>query len=119
MDAGPSEFDIALELCRDEPRRIALAVIERERRALTLNDLTRAVAEERHGAPITDVPGDDVNRIHLSLHHRHVPKLSDADVVEYDRERGLVEPTDRFDRLGPHLSAIIEADPELEILDAD
>lgn len=119
MKDDQGEFATTLELCRNEHRRIILAALLRDRRALTLNDLTKEVVRHNHPTSITDVPSEDVNQIHLSLYHQHVPKLLDAKVVTYDRARELIEPTERFGRLQPYLSTIIDADPDLEISDAD
>lgn len=108
------QFDELLDLCRDQHRRIVVATLAGENRALTMNDLTTAITDHNHHVPATDVSAEDLREIRLSLHHTHLPKLADRSLVEYDRERQLVEPTSRFDRLGPQLSAIIDADPELE-----
>lgn len=119
MSEDRGEFDTALKMCCNEHRRIVLAVLMRERRALTLNDLAKEVVRHNHHTPITDIPSEDVIQIYLSLYHQHVPKLSDAEIVEYDREDKLVELTERFDRFQPYLSTIIEADPDLDISDID
>lgn len=34
--------------------------------------------------------GDDPNRVAIDLHHTHLPKLADADIIEYDREHGTI-----------------------------
>lgn len=70
-------------LCHPYRRTVVRAVT-------TVGPMTRReLAEEvASAAPM----GDDADSIELSLHHRHIPKLTDADIVEYDPSRELVRP---------------------------
>ena len=119
MCDDPSDFDTTLRLCCDEHRRIVLATLASERRALSLNDLTNEIVTHNHHEPITDVSGEAVTHVYLSLYHEHVPLLVEASVIEYDRERRLVDPTEQFDRLEPFLSTILDADPGLNFSEID
>ncbi|MDQ2049169.1 hypothetical protein RBH26_01595 [Natronolimnohabitans sp. A-GB9] len=114
MSKRSIEFDTVLDLCRDRQRRIVLAVLADQQRSLTLNDLVKAISKHNHHRDVTAVSGDELSQIALSLYHEHIPMLETASVIDYDSERDLVEPTERFDELQPYLSAIVEADPELE-----
>lgn len=115
MVGPPLAFDAVLDLCRDKQRRIVLAVLAEQRRRLTVNDLTKTIVKYNHHTPVREVSGAESKRIAISLHHVHLPMLESHSLVEYDQERQLVEPTDAFDRLEPHLSAMIDADPDLEV----
>lgn len=108
------DFDTVLDLCRDPHRRIVLAVLLEEQRSLTVNDLTKTILKYNHRTLVTEVPKEVLTKIQLSLYHVHIPKLEREGVIEYDRERQQIEPTERFDQLYPHLSAIIDLDPGLE-----
>lgn len=114
MVGTSTEFDAVLELCRHRHRRIVLAVLAAEKRSLTVNDLTTAIVEhDRHASP-AEISDGESKRIRTSLFHVHLPKLEDLSLVDFDRERQLVDPTPRFDRLRPQLSTVIDADPDLE-----
>lgn len=111
---GPTtEFDTVLELCRDQQRRIVLAVLANEKRAVSIPDLETMIARHNHHTPLEEVPDEETERIRVSLHHVHLPKLEDHSLVAYDRDRQVVEPTLEFDGLQPQLSAILDADPDL------
>ncbi|WP_290817998.1 hypothetical protein [Halovivax sp.] len=114
MSRDSIEFDAVLDLCRDQHRRIVLAVLAAERRPLTVNDLSKAILKYNHQTAVTEVADEVFAEIRLSMYHKHVPKLESEGVIEYDAERQHVVPTERFDQLQPSLSAIIEADPDLE-----
>ena len=111
---GTIELDTVLDLCRSRHRRCVLAVLDEERRPLTINDLTKTVVKYNHHMPITEVSAERQRQIRRRLHHEHIPKMETEGVVEFDPERRLVEPTAQFDELHPHLSAIVDADPALE-----
>lgn len=114
MVETPTEFNTLLELCQDQHRRIVLAVLATENRSLTVNDLTKAIVKHNHHTPLIEVPEEESKQIQTSLFHAHIPKLEDLSLIDYDRERKLVEPTSQFNRLQPQLSAIIDADPDLD-----
>lgn len=109
-----TEFNTLLELCQEQHRRIILAVLATEKRSLTVNDLTKAIVKHNHHTPLLEVPEEESRQIRISLHHTYIPKLEDLSLIKYDQERQLVEPTPQFDQLQPQLSAVIDADPELE-----
>ena len=113
---GPAlDFDAVLELSRNEHRRIVLGVLAGHGRPLTINDLSKAIVKHNHGIPVTDASAELFESIAIELVHVHVPKLADHGLVEYDQERRLVEPTAKFEQLQPELSAIVEADPGLDV----
>ena len=112
--ADSSDFDTVLDLCRDEHRRIVLAVLAEEQRSVTVTDLTKVILKYIHQKPITEASERVLTQIQLSLHHVHIPKLESARVIEYDPEHKHVEPAVQFDQLQPSLRAILDADPSLE-----
>lgn len=114
MVGTSTEFNTLLELCQEQHRRIILAVLATEKRSLTVNDLTKAIVKHNHHTALLEVSEEESRQIRISLHHIHIPKLEDLSLIEYDQERQLVEPTPQFDQLQPQLSAVIDADPELE-----
>lgn len=113
MVGTPLEFDTILDLCGDRHRRIVLAELAARQRSLTIDDLTRAIVKHNHHVPLTEVSGETLTRIETSLHHVHIPKLEAVGLVEYNSVRELVEPTPEFDRVEPHLSSVLDADPVL------
>lgn len=115
MKEESADFDSVLDLCRDQHRRIVLAVLTAERRALTLDELTEAVLEYNHQTPMTEVSEDVMARVHLSFHHVHLPKLASEGLIDYDPEAQLVEPTERFDQVQPMLGTVLDADPALDL----
>lgn len=76
-------------LLADEQRRAAIDALAGRTGPVELDDLASAVAARK-----TDVePVDDVvvERIAVTLHHVHLPKMSDLGVVDYDPDTTRIE----------------------------
>lgn len=113
MVGTQSDRDTVFELCSDRHRRIVLAILAGEQRSLTLDDLAKTIVKHTDETPLREVPGETIAEVKTALHHVHLPKIEAAELVEFDADRGVVEPTARFDGVAPHLSAHLDGDPEL------
>lgn len=71
-------------LLSDDRRRIVLDILADRVTAITLEELAQTVAEREEDteAPATTT----VERITISLHHKHLPKMAAHGVIEYDRD---------------------------------
>ena len=91
--------DAVFDLLAHHRRRHALACLREHGPVLPLADLSDEVAVRERGTRITEIPREDVLEVYMSLYHVHVPKLADADVVEYEQERDIVRVREDADRL--------------------
>ena len=107
-------FDSVVDLCRNQHRRIVLGILAAEQRSVTLTDLTQAVLKYSHQIPHTEASEDVLAKIRNSFHHHHLPKLTSEGLVTYEPDRGLVAATEQFEKVQPTVSAILDADPELD-----
>lgn len=73
------------EVLAAERRRITLNILADLTETVELNDLATVVAERKNN-------GVDSERIALTLHHIHLPKMADAGVINYDPDATRVEP---------------------------
>lgn len=64
---------------------------------MTVRDVSNEVVAREYAVPLPDVPSDDVKRVYLSLIHVHLPLLAEADMIDYDSKRGVIEDTDLED----------------------
>lgn len=71
---------------------------------LALADLADEIAAREHDEPIAEIPEGEVLRIYSSLWHAHIPRLEDANVVEYDQDRDIVSLGPNADQLQQYLS---------------
>lgn len=115
MSDHSGALDTVIDLCRNEHRRIVLGALTAEQHGLSVNDLTSAILKYTHHRPETAVSDDELPQIQVSLHHTHLPKMESAGLIEYDPERGHVEPTAELAQLQSYLAPIFDADPALEL----
>lgn len=80
-------IDCVLDLLRDPVRRQTVAYcVNASDRILTVDELADHLADEREPSR------DRLTResIAAELHHHHLPKLADEDVIEFDHRSGHV-----------------------------
>jgi hypothetical protein len=95
----PGLINALFETLGDRRRRYVLHYLWIHDTPLALRDLAEEVTIRECGAPITEISSKDVERVRISLHHAHVPKLGDADVVVHDRDTDIVALTETGERL--------------------
>lgn len=103
LRSGQKRLDTVFEILSHHRRRYVLRALRRYDTPVSLADLADGVAALEYGRPLTDADPGDVKRVYLSLYHTHVPKLSAAGVVAYDRERDTVTPGRRIEEFREHL----------------
>lgn len=98
--------DQIFRLLRNERRRTVLRHLRREGGTVHVRDLAEQAAAREHDTPVRALTSAERERVSVSLYHSHLPKLDDAGVVEYDRDRDVVERTPLADRLDRYLSPV-------------
>lgn len=83
--------DGTLSVLANERRRTVLTCMRNETDPVSLSELAERVAAAERDAPPPRVAKDRVERTKISLHHSHLPKLAEADAVEYDTVDRTVE----------------------------
>lgn len=68
---------------RADRRQTTLSVLREQTTPISLDALARAVAVREHKADVAEAVIDTVK---VSLHHNHLPKMADLDVLDYDPE---------------------------------
>ncbi|WP_443670009.1 DUF7344 domain-containing protein [Halorientalis salina] len=76
-------------LAPDRRRQAVLTLLDCER-DVSLDELSRRVACRPLESTTCEPPQSLIDRIRISLHHSHLPKLHDAGIVEYDAGRRTV-----------------------------
>lgn len=71
-------------LLSNDRRRLALDVLATQTTPVQLRDLARAVATRE--ADTEEPDSEYVDRVAITLHHSHLPKIAQRDVIDYDPE---------------------------------
>jgi hypothetical protein len=83
------ECDTAFEILKNERRRLLLCLLARCDSPITLRTATKSIIEETRNEPDEEVTEAEYRSLYVSLYQNHVPKLVEADLVEFDDDRRL------------------------------
>lgn len=102
---GPSalSLDDVYHLLQTKRRRDVLRYLHEEGGRVRLRDLAEQVAAWEQETAIENLSSDERQRVYISLYQSHLPKLDNHGIVNYDKDRGWVEPTSLVARLQPYL----------------
>jgi len=105
-DPSPGELDldisldIAFELLKNERRRLVVAHLGSAEGTATLDKVARHVAQDEYEVPEGQrLDSQDRKRVYIGLYQCHLPKLDDAGVIDFNKDRGVIAPTPRLDDL--------------------
>jgi len=90
--AGLSEDDV-FEVLSNPRRRYAVHVLKDEDEPTEIGPLAEQVAAWENEIEVPDVSHAQRKRVYTALQQSHLPKMEEAGVVEFDKDRGVIEPT--------------------------
>lgn len=115
--AGPDEsdegtthlsLDMLFEALKNERRRRVLRFLLSDSERVTLSDLAEHIASLENDKPIRALRSDERKRVYVCLYQAHLPKLGSMGLVEFNKDRGIIE-------AGPNLPTVeTYLDPETE-----
>ncbi|QSG11725.1 putative trancriptional regulator, ArsR family [Halapricum desulfuricans] len=94
--------DEIFDLLSSSRRRYVIAHLLDHPEGVTLRELSRAIAARENDCSVDEVTKKQRKRVYVSLHQTHVPKLSNAGVI--DRVDDRIVPGDRAPDLAPYLT---------------
>ncbi len=74
-------------------RRFAIHYLQHRGEPVLLGKLAERIAAWENGIDVAAVTSKQRKALYTALQQRHVPKLHDAGLVDFDRRQGLVTPT--------------------------
>lgn len=101
--------DEVLELLSDERRRYVLYEL-RDRAHIELETLATIVVARETDVSIGDVSSDQATQTAISLHHKELPMLHEARLVDYDHRHGDVRSGVEFSLVEKYLQLTAEDD---------
>ncbi|MFB6167992.1 MAG: hypothetical protein ABEJ43_04010 [Haloferacaceae archaeon] len=82
--------DLVFTMLSNERRRHVIHCLKQRGERVTMRELSRQVAAWENGVETDDLDYKQRKRVYTSLHQTHLPKLADAGIIDYDRDRGTV-----------------------------
>jgi DNA-binding transcriptional ArsR family regulator len=96
------EKDLLFDLLQNNRRRAVLRTLD-EQGELTLSQLAEVIAAEENDVLPSEVSKSARRSVYISLYQRHVPKLAEYGVVDYDREESTVALREPASQLLSHI----------------
>jgi hypothetical protein len=99
-------FDAICDLVSDERRRAVISSLRSRSESIPLSALATDVIARERDASLDSVSAEESERVGVSLHHRHLPKLDRFGVVAYDPRRRTVEKAPTFESVASTAEAL-------------
>ncbi|ELY70755.1 hypothetical protein CYV19_03095 [Natronobacterium gregoryi SP2] len=85
--------DELFEMLSNRRRRYVLHQLMQEDERIDVGTLSEEIAASEDGIDLQAVSSTDRKRVYTALHQSHLPKMDEAGVLEFNKDRGFVEPT--------------------------
>ena len=96
-------LDELFDLLRNRRRRDILAYLDASDGTVTLDELAEAIAADENDTEPEQLTSQQRKRVYISLYQNHLPKMDDLGLIEYEKNRGVVELVD-ISEAKPYLS---------------
>ncbi len=99
IDGGPSDVGVDIsddelyDVLANQRRRFAVHLLKREEETMEIGDMAEQIAAWENDVDMAEITGSDRKRVYTALQQSHLPKMDRAGVVDFNKDRGVVEPT--------------------------
>lgn len=97
------EFDVLFDLLKNERRRESIAYLKEHDGHSTISELSEHIAAKENDLPLEAINSRQRKRVYIGLYQCHLPRMADAGVVTFDKNRGDVALTGLVTLLDPYL----------------
>jgi len=102
--------ETVFEMLKNTRRRYVFHILSQRAEPVTLATLSEEVAALEYDTAVEDLTGDQRQRIYVSLRQTHLPRLDDANVVDFDSEANTVGLAENASDLQVYLEAVPDDD---------
>jgi len=101
-DCALSKDDI-FGILQNQRRRYALKYLLAEDRRVALGELAERIAAWENDKTLNEITYSERKRVYVGLYQCHLPKMDDVGVVDFNRDRGHVDPRPGAERYAQYL----------------
>lgn len=101
-DAALSDDDI-FHILQTNRRRDAIRYLLGKDDPVKMRDVAEYVAAKENDTTVAELTSTERQRVYIPLYQSHLPKLDKEGVIEYNKSRGIVHPTDQLELFRPYL----------------
>lgn len=106
----PIEREDMFELLGNSRRRHVIEYLSEHTDPTELGTLARHVAARENDVRLEEVTAPERKRAYTSLQQTHLPRLDDVGVIDFDKDHGVVAPSDQLSEFSLHLDVVSEDD---------
>lgn len=94
------------DILSNDRRRHVLHHLRQQERPVEMRELSRKVAAWENEVSAEQISFDQRKRVYTALQQAHLPKMDDADIVDYDSRQGVVELSRNAEDLDVYLDVV-------------
>lgn len=99
--------DELFDVLANQRRRFAVHLLKREEKErFEIGDMAEQIAAWENGIDTAEITGNERKRVYTALQQSHLPKMDDAGVVEFNKDRGIVEPTEAIQNVDLYMDVV-------------
>lgn len=98
--------DELFEVLSNRRRRYTVHALEDTESAAEIGDVAEQVAAWEYDVDVEEVSYEERKRVYTALQQSHLPMMDEAGVVEFNKDRGVVEPTDSLDDIEVYMEVV-------------
>lgn len=82
----------AYEVLSNERRRYVVYLLKQDGGSIAIGEMAEQVAAWEYDISVQQVMGDQRKRVYTALQQTHLPMMDDAELIAFDKDRGIVTP---------------------------
>jgi hypothetical protein len=104
-DSTDLPLDTVFEILKNRRRRDILQYLWNHDGTANIGELAEHIAALENDIDVAALSSSQRKRVYIGLYQCHLPKMDDADIVDFDKHRGTIELCDVADELTAYLQA--------------
>ena len=105
--------DVQYDILKNRRRRLVLGYLSEEEDPASLGTLSEHVAGIENDKHPRKLDSQERKRAYVGLYQCHLPRMHDAGVIDFNKDRGVVETGPHAEQLLPHVEEDEEDDQRL------
>jgi len=103
-DREPLTPDDVFEILSNHRRRMVLYYLRQHGDSAGVKELAEEIAAMENDVPVDELTSQQRKRVYVSLYQTHLPKMAETNVIDYDKDEGIVSLTDQTSDIDQYLT---------------
>lgn len=96
-------LDVVFGILKNQRRRLVLEYMAETDAGTSLSDLAEHIASIENDKPASELGSQERKRVYVGLYQCHLPRMHDSGAIEFDKNRGTVEPGQNIEQFYEYL----------------